>query len=200
MKHVLVFLRLTYEVCPEKVQPVLIEPERFARHRCDLAAKASGLECTRVNNGTFTVLVSGGGRRCLVSLCTVWLSHSKWLSEQSYESASNFALSLNILLWKVVGWFRRPQLWVAGGRQLHHCNVPAHASRLVQSFLAKHQIIATLQPRFVALRLLAFPRTKITFERREISDHPWYSGKYDRAADGDWENCVRSQGADSEGD
>ena len=29
----------------------------------------------------------------------------------------------------------------------------------------------------------------------KISDHQWDSGKYDEAADGDWENCVRSQGA-----
>ena len=54
---------------------------------------------------------------------------------------------------------------------------------------------AILQPRFGALRLLAFPKTKITFEREEISDCQWDSGKYNRAADGDWENCVRSQGA-----
>ena len=32
------------------------------------------------------------------------------------------------------------------------------------------------------------------------SDHWWDSGKYDRAEDGDWENCVRSQGAYFEGD
>ena len=48
-----------------------------------------------------------------------------------------------------------------------------------------------LQPRFGTLRLLAFPKTKITFEREKISDHWWNSGKYD----GDRENCVRSQGA-----
>ena len=29
---------------------------------------------------------------------------------------------------------------------------------------------APLQPRFDALRLLAFPKTKITFEKKEISD------------------------------
>ena len=40
----------------------------------------------------------------------------------------------------------------------------------------------------------AFPNTKITFEREEISVCQWDSGKYNRAADGDWENCVRSQG------
>ena len=56
-----------------------------------------------------------------------------------------------------------------------------------------------LQPRFGALWLLAFPKTKITFERGEISDHWWDSRKYDRAADGNWEDCVRSQSAHFEG-
>ena len=50
---------------------------------------------------------------------------------------------------------------------------------------------APLQPRFGALWLLAFPKTKITFEREEISDCWWDSGKYDGATDGEWENCVR---------
>ena len=38
---------------------------------CNLAAKESGLECTCVNNDDFTVLVSGGGRRCGVSVYCV---------------------------------------------------------------------------------------------------------------------------------
>ena len=59
---------------------------------------------------------------------------------------------------------------------------------------------APLQPMFCAPQLQAFPKTKITFEREEISDYWWDSGKYDRTADGNWENCVRSQGAYSEGD
>ena len=59
---------------------------------------------------------------------------------------------------------------------------------------------ALLQPRFGALQLLAFPKTKITFEREEMSDHQRDSGKYDKAADGDWENYGRSQGACFEGD
>ena len=58
---------------------------------------------------------------------------------------------------------------------------------------------APLQLRFGALWLLGFPKTKITFEKEEISNHWWDSGKYDGAADGDWENCVRSQGAFFEG-
>ena len=49
---------------------------------------------------------------------------------------------------------------------------------------------AALQPRFGALWLLAFPKTKITFEREEISDCQTDSGKYDWAADGNWERTV----------
>ena len=44
---------------------------------------------------------------------------------------------------------------------------------------------APLQPRFGALQLLPFPKTKITYEREEISDYQWDSGKYSVAADGD---------------
>ena len=61
------------------------------------------------------------------------------------------------------------------------------------SFLVKHQITQVTQPlkqhRFGTLWLLAFPKTKITFERKEISDCQWDSGKYNGEADGDWENC-----------
>ena len=57
-----------------------------------------------------------------------------------------------------------------------------------------------LQLRFGALWLLAFPKTKITFEREEISEYRWDSGKYNGAAHGNWENCVRSQVAYLEGD
>ena len=53
-----------------------------------------------------------------------------------------------------------------------------------------------LQPRFGTMR----PKTKIAFERQEISDHWRDSGKYGGAADVNWENCVRSQGAYFEGD
>ena len=60
--------------------------------------------------------------------------------------------------------------------------------------------LSPLQLRFGTLQLLAFPKTKIIFEREEISDCWWGSWKYDGAADGDWENCVRSHGTYLEGD
>ena len=49
---------------------------------------------------------------------------------------------------------------------------------------------APLQPGFSTLWHLAFPQTKVTFEREGISDCWWDSGKYNGAADSNWENCV----------
>ena len=54
---------------------------------------------------------------------------------------------------------------------------------------------AFIQPIFDILRLLAFPETKITFEREEISELRWDSGKHSGAVDGVWKNCVRPQDA-----
>ena len=65
-------------------------------------------------------------------------------------------------------------MWVPGDWQLHHDNVPAHASCLVQ-FIGENRITQVtqqpLQPRFDMVQLLAFPQIKITFEWEEISDH-----------------------------
>ena len=58
---------------------------------------------------------------------------------------------------------------------------------------------ALLHSRFGALWLLAFLKTKIIFESREILDHWWGSGKFNGAADGNLENCMSSQGAYFEG-
>ena len=60
--------------------------------------------------------------------------------------ASHFALSLSIPPGKLFRWFRRPQLWATGDWQLHQGNVPAHASRLMQTFLVKHQILQVTKP------------------------------------------------------
>ena len=101
-----------------------------------------------MNNDDFTVLVSGGGSLHWVSMCTVWPSHPKWLTEWSNESASHFALSLNIPLQKLFAWFRRLQLWATDDWQLYHDNAPTHASCLMQSFLVKLQITQVTEPPF----------------------------------------------------
>ena len=91
--------------------------------------------------------------------------------------------------------------WLAASSWQHACRCITSCAE----FLVKHQIAWVLRPphtpsRLGALQLLAFPKTKITFEREEISDCRWDSGKYNGAADGEQENCVRSQGAYFEGD
>ena len=131
-------------------------------------------------------------------MCTVWPLHSKWLSEQSNGSASNCALSLNIPSQQLCGWLRRPRLLEMGSFVMTMHLLMYHVSCRVFGETSNHS--APLWSRFGALWLLAFPKTKITFEREEISDHQWDSGKYDGAADGNWENYVRSQGAHFEGE
>ena len=127
----------------------------------------------------FTVLVSGGSRHCWVSMSTMWLSHSKWLSgamnlHQILLEAWTFLCGNYFMIQKAVAM---GNWWLATSSQQHtHSCIISHAV-----FLVKHQITQVtqplLQPRFGILWLLAFPRTKITFEREEISDHQWDSGK-----------------------
>ena len=127
------------------------------------------------------------------------------MTEKRNESRANvkLVLSLNIPLQKLFGWFRRLQLWATGDWQLHHDNMLAHASCLIQVFgeTSNHPgNSAPLQPRFGVLWCLAFPKTKITFEMEGISDCWWDWRRYYWTAGGDWENCVKSQGVYFEGD
>ena len=89
--------------------------------------------------------------------------------------------------------------WLAASsRQCAHSCISSHAEFFGKTSNHPGDSIP-LQPRFGALQLLAFPQTTITFEREEISECQWESGKYDREANGNWENCVRSQVAYFEG-
>ena len=73
-----------------------------------------------------------------------------------------FALSLNIPLWKLFGWFRRPQPQVTGDWQLHHDNMPMH--HVSCRFLAKHQVTQVTQlpysPDLSPCDLWLFPKLK----------------------------------------
>ena len=62
------------------------------------------------------------------------------------EICISFWVKLEHSLWKLFGWFRRPQLWATGDWQLHHNSVPTCASPPLQSFLVKHQITQVTQP------------------------------------------------------
>ena len=128
-------------------------------------------------------------------------------------------LSLNIPPWKLFRGFRRLQLRATGDWQFHHDNVLAHVSHLVQGFFAKYQITQVtqlpLQPRFGALWLLAFPKTKTPLKEKRFQTVGEIQGnmpgqpmamptkdfaecleQWKRC----WANCVRSQGAYFDGD
>ena len=90
--------------------------------------------------------------------------------------------------------------WLAASSQQHTHSCIMSNAKFFDKMSNHPGDSAPLQPRFGTLQLLAFPKTKITFEREEISDHHWDSGKYNGAADVNWENRVRSQGVYFEGD
>ena len=109
-----------------------------------------------------------------------------------------FCITLEHSSAEAIQMIQKATAMATGDWQLHHNNVLTYALPLMQSFLAKDQTTQMTHPPYISDLvpwLLAFPKTKITFEREKISDHWWDSGKYDGAADGNWENCVRSQGA-----
>ena len=94
------------------------------------------------------------------------------------------------------------KLWALDDWQLHHDNVPAHASHLMQSFLAKHQITQLTQPAYstdLALRdFWLFPKLKSPLKGKfqtgdEIQENTMGQLMAIR-------KTVRSQGAYFEGD
>ena len=84
-------------------------------HWCNLAAKESGLECTCVNNDNFTALVSEDGRDLWVSMCTVQLSHSKWVSRETnlHQFCVKLELSSAETIWKCQKAQVRGKWWLA---------------------------------------------------------------------------------------
>ena len=136
---------------------------------------------------------------------TVWPLPSKWVSRATnlHQFCVKLKHSSTEIIWMIQKSTAMDNRWLAASSWPRSCscitchaifwqNIPIHSNHPGYS--------APLWPRFGALQLLAFPKTKITFEREEISDCRWNPGKYNKAADGDWENCVKSQGAYFEGD
>ena len=115
-------------------------------HRCNLAAKESGLEYACVNNDDFIVLVSGCGTHCWVSHVYCVTISFKMTEQVDQQICIKFCFKLEHSSAETIGWFRRPQLRATGDWQLHHNNAPTNASHLMQSFLVKHQITQVTQP------------------------------------------------------
>ena len=69
-----------------------------------------------------------------------------WLSWVEPRICTKFCVKLEHSSTEPMQWFKRPQLRATADWQLHHDNVPARASRLVQSFLVEHEITQMTQP------------------------------------------------------
>ena len=134
-----------------------------------------------MSNNDFTVLVSRGGRCCWVSMWTVWplpykmnerveqLTYIKFCIKPEYPSPKTIQViqkAADIGNWWLIASSQQCT-WSYITSQAEFCgetsNHPGNSG--------------SIQLRFGALRPLAFSKTKITFEREEISDHQWDSGK-----------------------
>ena len=97
----------------------------------------------------------------------------KMTEQVEQQICIKFCIKLEHSTVATIQMIQKAILWATGDWQLHHDNAPTHASCLMQSFLAKHQITQVTQPcyspRFGALRLLAVTKTEITFKWEEIS-------------------------------
>lgn len=69
---------------------------------------------------------------------------------------------------------KRPLLHATRDWLLHHDNAPAHASQLVQQFLAKHQIAQVCQPPYspdlAPCDFFLFPKVKLALKGRRFDD------------------------------
>ena len=156
-----------------------------------------------MNNDNFTVLVCGGGRCCWVSMYCIFIAFkmTEWVEQWI---CIKFCIKLEHSSVKTIQMIQKATAmdnwWLAASSQQHsHSRIMSPAQFFGET--SNHPgDLTPLQPKFGSLWLLAFLQAKITFEKEEISDHQWDSGKYDGAADVDWDTCVRSQGAYSEGD
>ena len=72
---------------------------------------------------------------------------------------------------ETIGWFRWPQLLATGDWQLHHNNMPAHVSHLMQRFLVKHEITQVTQCPYTPQEpwdFWLFPNVKSLWRRRDF--------------------------------
>ena len=140
-----------------------------------------------MNYGDFTVLVSGDGRHCWVSMCTVPPSlQNDWVGQQI---CIKFCIKLEHPYTETIQMFPEGhsygQLVIGSFITTTHPLIHHVSCRVFWQNIKSPGWLCFLTARLGSLWLLAFPKTKITFIREKTSYHWWDLGKYNRAADGD---------------
>ena len=131
-----------------------------------------------MNSHDFTVLVSGGSRHYWVSMCTVWLLHSKWMRVEQ-QICIESCIKLEHSSAEIIGMIQKATAmgnwWLEGSLRHHDYScITCHAI-----FLRNIKSPRGLSPfidKICTMQLVAFPKTRITSVREEISDHRWDSG------------------------
>ena len=105
---------------------------------------------------------ASAGSKCSPSLCPSQ-SPCPSLSPQHKREHSSA---------ETIQMIQRLQLWASGDWQLHHNNVPAHASCLMQRFLVKRQITQVTQPPYspdlVLCDFWLFPKLKSSLKGKRF--------------------------------
>ena len=147
-----------------------------------------------MNIDDFTLLASGGSRCHWVGMCTVAITFKmtewieQWICIKFYVKPEHSSMETIRLIQKAAAVGNR---WLAASSwQWIHTSIMSYEEFFCETSNHPGDSVP-LQPTFGTLWLLAFPKTKIIFEREEISDHGWDPGKYDEATDGDWKNFIR---------
>ena len=102
-----------------------------------------------MKNDDFTIIVSRGGRCHWVSICPMWLSHSKWQQVEQricIEFFIKLEYSFVETIWVISEGCSYGQMVI--GSFINGDYTLPHASRLVQRFLLKHQITQVTQPHY----------------------------------------------------
>ena len=131
-----------------------------------------------------------------VSCVAVTFKMTEWVEQQI---CNKFCVKLECYSTETIQMIQKTtpmgNWWLAASSRQHIRSCITSCAKLFGKTSNHPGDSATLQPRFGAVWFLAFPKTKIVFERGEISDHRWDSKKYSGTAEGDRENCVRPPSA-----
>ena len=144
------------------------------RHQCNLAAKESGLECACMNNDDFTVLV---GEVYAIEWACVLCGHciqNNWLEQQIFiKLFIKLEHSSKDIVWMIQKAAAMGSWWLAASSRQHAHSCFTSCAEFFGETSNHPGDSAPLQSRSGTLQLLTFPKTKITFEREEISDCWW---------------------------
>ena len=141
----------------------MVNIKSFVWHWCNVAAKENGLECTHVNNDDFTVLVSGAVDAiewaCVLSgrrIQNDWVE--QWICIKFCIKLEHSSLETIWMIQKAAA--PKDNWWLAVSSRPHTHSCITTCAEIFGETSNYPGDSGPLKPRFGALQLLAFPKTK----------------------------------------